>query len=296
MPHSLGARLAAAGTLALAASSFAHAQSPAQERPATLPTGLAAALIGHPNPGSDTARFVVGQAPPGFASAWLPPAPARVVGGVVRGPRDITVILAYPSTTRSEDAIASYTEFLLRSGWTDDLRGGGFMDMARLQRAIVCRDSTRIHIRPAQGASAGTFVGAHLQHGSSSTFSPCGLTQTLASPDELQFPPLWAPPGVRSFEGGGNGGLWSGNGPVGEVSTTRLTTAMSPDSIAAHYGAQLRAAGWTVGAPVTGDGISLISLETRTAIGTPWSGSLVVVSDGDSRDVELRMSRARGRR
>jgi hypothetical protein len=222
----------------------------------------------------------------------VPPAPATLVGGAAW--RDVrTLVVAYPGAGKkaARAAVDAYVAVAERAGWAPPAsRGTGLVVMYQFgawDGRILCRGNAQLLVAAAPGAASGSHVTARLASGPETM--GCGAPLPEQQFGDLPLPRLLPPAGAR-HEGGGGGA--SDNSAS---TTTRLTTAMSADELAAHYGAQLAAAGWTVGPTTPGAGVATRTVEVRDRRGALWRGALVVTELGDQREVTVQMGREDGR-
>jgi hypothetical protein len=273
----------------LALASFAIAlPARAQERPASIPTDLAIALIGPGSPSfSGAPRFSVGKAPDGFPAMLVPPAPISVVGGMWSGDGG-SIVLAVPSAPG--EAVATVERFLSDSGWrrpeVPDESRGGFQPSHTGRATYFCRGDEMLTFGPTAGAPRGTYVRVNYLGDAQNASCRIRRTQTTTWTPELPFPRLRAPAGAVS-----NGGLAGGGGDRLDAST-RLYHRTTPEEVAAHYASQLEAGQWKVGLPGVGAGVVVRSLEAADPKGQPWRGTLtaILLTPGEL-EVSIRMFR-----
>jgi hypothetical protein len=281
-------RARARATVALLASVVAAPALRAQGEPATIPTVLASALLGGIGEIAGAGpHFVVDRVPPSWPSALVPPAGARVVGGVTFGPMRMAVF-RYP---RAVDPIASFEPVAKRAGFKPfDTRSDvpGFALERRPEPAMFCGDSGSLAIVRIDSTATMRTVGVTIMRDREAAGCGTGAMETVKERGApLQIPTLHAPRGV-AVRPGSRG--WSNDSM--ELSA-QLDTTLSADAMLAHYSAQLTAAGWkALGAPARAEGMAAQQLSTRDASGTDWRGAVFVITVGDRRDVLLRMVRA----
>lgn len=279
---------------------------------ATVPLELVAALLG--STGSDQLpELRVGGLVSGIPADVVPRG-ARVLGslssrpvmtGEPRGSSTVIMIVgSFP-----EDAVAQYTSHLDRTGWTQPPgfgQRGGFAATRTSRPTSFCRDSLFVIVSATLRPSGG----AHLRLQFSPTtpqYSPCDIERRYPggrpADDEIQLPLLLPPPGARSIGSGESmGGNMSsgGDGSATRASHTTLDAPLTPSEILAHYASQLKAAGWTPGAPTSNSESGLQVLTSRDVRGRTLRAVLtaMVVPDGaapNERDVGLRVVRTRAR-
>ena len=274
----LVARAFGGALLALAA--LLPVRARAQQQPAPVPARLVAALLDLP----ESAHVVVDRVPDGFPAELRPPAPATPVGGI-SGRRTSTAIFAFPGP--EAETAKSYASLVTRAGWKLEERHPeheGFVHYVGEMATVYCRDSSRLAFRRVRGATAGSWLRVEVHPGPRD--QECGKPWR-PDPGEypLRLPRLVPPDGARTVGGS------SGSGSDGMTSSTRLVIPMGAADLAAHYAAQLSAAGWTVGAPLAGPMLATRALTTRDTKGAEWRGTLTVVELAGSRHVAIAMMR-----
>ncbi len=280
-------RAAFAASLVLLAAVPALAQ-----QPATVPTGLAVALLSvEGGLGDGRPAIYVGRAPDSLPAGVVPPAPVTVAGGVRRG-RMRTVILAY--ATPAAQSVAAYRSFLTASGWTarePERMHGGFVDVTGERLVPLCRGSDLAFASGVAGAPTGSYVSVMLMPDAYSAGCRGHAAPSHSSAiTELPIPVLRAPAGSSSRSSGTSG---SGDS---ETASVRLESSMTPDALLAHYGAQLAAAGWTVGTAVVSGTLAVLPVDATDAQGNAWRGALFVVELDGARDVSLHVTRRKADR
>jgi hypothetical protein len=101
------------------------------------------------------------------------------------------------------------------------------------------------------------------------------------------IPTLLPPPRAREYLGGMGGS----SGPDSEESTATLRTDLAPEEIAAHYAAQLGAAGWRRGDEGSGGPLAWSTWETADEGVEAWAGVFSAVRwPGFDGFYELRVS------
>lgn len=289
--------LAALAALALAATARPSSLA-AQQQPdgGPVPRELALALttpFGGPWEGENAQELLVGRAPAGLPAGVVPTGGgATVLGSLTQRwiggarARSTTVVVATPEAPDS--ALAAYTRALESAGWRrapDPMaERGGFVSVPRRWPTTLCRDSSFVMATAApRGDSAGG-AGAkggsrlHIALVTGERGSPCDArirTESIRTNDDPPFPPLRAPAGAETRGMGSNSSSSTGDdGARSREIQTLLTTPMSVGSLAAHYAAQLRAAGWTVREVTANGDVAVQVVEMRDSAGRPWRGLL----------------------
>lgn len=262
----------------------------AQERGGTVPEEFVRAMFAGYGEGVEV---VVGRLPEGIPGAALPSG-ARVLGGLTH-PRGATAVVAVPAAP--EDALAAYAAQVERAGgWRragqpqQPTPQGAFASTSMVDRMLVlCGQGGVLRPIAAPRGEGGSYLRLTLDRGPQG--SPC-RRESPARPTEeadVPFPTLQPLPG--SMTQGGGGGSSSSNGVTTERRwSAHIQASASPADIAAHYAAELRRAGWTVGAPAATPGAAALTADTRDAQGQPWRGVLTVVAKpGSAREAGFTM-------
>jgi hypothetical protein len=240
----------------------------------------------------------VGAVPAG----WPAPTPAgpgvRVLGGTMQGlgsdadpsfAGGMLVVVAPGTPGAARDA---YVGQLDAAGWRrpapDESGATGFLTNPG-ERGALAASATRcsparnmlLTIEAVPRAAGGTVLrltalGGDGFSGACAPSDPAGRVRGV-SVGELRapVPPLAVPPGLTVTEGrgGGGGGQW-------ELSAV-VRGAASPEAVVAAYAPQLRAAGWSVGAPAAGPDLAAVRLTRAARPGTDdqgaWTGLLSAV-------------------
>lgn len=254
----------------------------AQREPATIPTSLAAAVLGPISSEMGmTPHFTVGMPPAGWPSALMPGAPWKVVGGVALGPLQMTLF----DGPRSRDLVAEYTALVTRAGYREAAFGeevrGGFVSGPR--RRSYCSGSNLVSIIPRDSTATTRPLLVHFTSGSDA----CTDARIDGRHAPLEIPPLRGPAGARATNRSSG---WSSNSVEQAV---QLDGAIPAAEVLDHYTRQLVAAGWTAVAPplvVGGSGVQALSVRDKSGI--EWFGMLAVITTGEQRTVTLKMAKA----
>jgi hypothetical protein len=293
-------RAVRAAVAAIALPAVAAAQSPAADS-LTIPRELLGALLDLS--GARTPEILVGRLPDGFPAA-LADSSRAVMGGVSYGGAAATGVL---TTAAAPDAATrAVVERMQRDGWTQPSASrefGGFVTSAGMRPTPLCRDSVALfvsaHARPVGGSLVQVMR-------TSARNAMCVRDPGMRrfEPIDFPIPALTPPPGVRTVGGGNSqssssGGLTSDDERVEERTvSTLLATALSPDSVVAHYAAQLAAAGWTGGAATRAEGVAMRVLTFRDDQGRVVQGVLTATAlpGASERNVTLHVLRRARRR
>jgi hypothetical protein len=254
------------------------AQAEATQLPASLVTAL---LVGNRAGTAGSGHYYVGVLPPGFPASLSPAAPAVVVGGTTSGPQ---LVVVFADTTRR--FLASYLKGLEDSGWVQPVMEstGGFQSGGDGRYSFYCHEGSRVSAMAVPGAPFGAYVQVTYQK---IDINSCVNRRTMATRvSELVLPSLLPPTGTETSSSR------SGGGSNEQSAQTHMTaTSLPPAAIAAHYAAQLIAAGWTASSPASSEKVAAQQFDARDRDGKAWGGALVVVVVGSDRDVTLSMHR-----
>ena len=244
--------LHAAGTIAFAVVAFpalalAQIKAPLTE-PVTVPTELAAALIGAGGiNGNDEPRLLVGAIPEWVTPRIVVPTGAKVLGAAFQG---TTVLAVINIPAASDTVIAELRQQLLQHGWKslpvrNQMTAGGFMPAparppeGSLTRTTLCEGPNTISALLARRDSHSADVVYRLS--TSTGISPCNPPQMPTNMFRSPFPPLYNP--ATSTDARMTGDCSTTLlGSQGQGTTLR--TALSADSLLEHYGRQLADSGW----------------------------------------------------
>lgn len=262
----------------------------AQDRGGTVPEEFVRAMFAGYGEGVEV---VVGRLPEGIPGGALPSG-ARALGGLSH-PGGATAVVAVP--TSPEDALAAYAAQMERAaGWRragqpqQPTPQGAFASTPLVDRMVVlCGEGGVLRPSTVPRREGGSYLRLTLDRGPQG--SACRREAPARQGDEtdVPFPTLQPLPG--SMTRGGGGGSSSSNGVTTERRwTAHIEASASPADIAAHYAAELRRAGWTVGAPAATPGASALTADLRDAQGQPWRGVLTVVAKpGSAREAGFTM-------
>lgn len=268
------------------------APAAAQERADAVPRELATVLVNH-GPAPDM-EILVGRAPEDFPTGVIP-AGARVLGALVGGrPYARMLVIALPQ--REEEAAAAVAAAITGAGWTrvTDQAAGFVSHQAPHQRQGFCQGDRIIVALTGPRPEGGTHVRLGYVPESNGELTPCNPATPRTLSDTTAFsvrpdmvPTLYPPPDAEPKY---PHTMWAtGRQEVG----LRMTTALAPSALAAHYARQLEAAGWTPSAPLSDDVSATQMFRRRDPDGRELHGALVVIAVGETttRDLIFRVSR-----
>ncbi|MGH7654053.1 MAG: hypothetical protein ACREN6_05255 [Gemmatimonadaceae bacterium] len=284
------------GTIALVAFpalALAQIKAPLTE-PATVPTELAAALIGAGGiNGNDEPRLLVGAIPEWVTPRIVVPGGAKVLGAAFQGTSVLAVInIPYASET----IVTDLKQQLLQRGWKaipvrTPMAIGGFLPAPALApegpplRVTLCEGPNMMSVFLARRDSHSADVVYRLS--TPSGISVCNAPQMPTGMYRSPFPPLYNP--TRSADARMTGDCSTTMlGSQGQGTTLR--TALSADSLLEHYGRQLTDSGWTA---ARDRGVTVGRTYSKTdASGAPVELVLTVASsarDESCRDVNMQV-------
>jgi hypothetical protein len=229
------------------------------------------------------AAVAVGRAPAGW-SAPLPAVPGRqVLGGVAESSPVLGALLAVAVPGDPAAAQAAYLRQLDAGGWhpsaaldVDGVVASGFLGSAvtparTTVRCAATRDAM-LTIEATPRAAGGTLLRLYAQGGEASALA-CAPADTSGPEGQWRarlrrevrapLPALAAPAGLQVVGGGSSGSS------RGWEAAAVVRGAASASAAVSAYAPQLRAAGWTVGAPAVGDGVAAARLERAARPGSP---------------------------
>lgn len=269
---------------------------------APVPRELVAALFGGFGPRAAAPEITVGRLPGEFPPEALPDG-AVILGGLVAPRRD--AIAGAPQTAVARvplppvEALAAAERRIAGAGWRRAEAGalrGGFVPAPTARPATFCRDSVALTAWATPRPGGGSLLRLTLTSGA--RFAPCSIgagprRADLLARDWGAIPTLHAPRDAVTLGGGSTAG-----GMDAREASTRLDVALAPKALLAHYAAQLRAAGWALGAPLAAGAVAAQAAEWRDAEGRSWHALLGVVALAGTREREvvLRLVRPVGQR
>jgi hypothetical protein len=258
----------------------------AQSEPATIPAGLATALIagGSTAPATPTTHYMVGVLPPGWPPDLVIPSPALVVGGMMSGS---TLVAVFGDSARR--LLREYVGWLNRAGYQRPAPPSipGFQPS--LESPLhYCRGLAMVRPTSVPGPLRSTM---HVVYQPESP-SLCAIhpQPESSAPEVLALPRLAPPPYLRGVRSGSNS-----NSDEVYASTRLIGTTSAPAAVAEHYAAQLIAVGWTASPPVADERVAVQAFRARDESGKAWSGTLAVAKVGTNIHVSLTMQREEDR-
>jgi hypothetical protein len=258
-----------------------RARVPNLRGPELVPQELVAALLtGLVTPGPTVPEIVVGRLPDNLPFEVPRPENARVVGALA-GPSVGTLVFAV--AVRPLDAMRSYRELLRRTGWDDPGRelGSGFQPSEIIHSGPFCQGEERsITTRAAVRSDGQTLL--QVRYAKNGRYSPCDDRQreNMSSP-RGPMPTLYPPRDASILDGsvGGGRNYMEASG--------RLKTELRPAQLVAHYGAQLRADGWTPQSEASGADVVGQTWRIQDRRGQAWVGVLMAIAIPDSEDRQM---------
>lgn len=243
-------------------------------------------------PGQQLPEVVVGRLPENFPADLLLPGNTEVLGGlryvggtVMRGPQASVVAII---RSNDEAVITSMQAAWERAGWNTPRemdRQGGFLQEILPRSRFFCRDSSYVNVAVWPRRAGGRYLRIDL---STMQMTPC-QRMVMRNP-ELEsgrepFPALRAPQGAISIDASMSGSQFA------REASARLETDMTPVQLIAHYGAQLKAAGWTLRETASVPKIAMQIAEKRNSRGNVETGilSAIAVESPRLRDVLFRI-------
>lgn len=204
----------------------------------TVPRELVDAVLRQATGGTGS-QLLVGRVPDGFPERFTVSSDARTVGSITMSGTTIVVI----STNAIPDAvITAVTQQLRAAAWKAaplPLPQRGFQESEASLPHVFCAGDTVVTVRAFGRMTGGTSVVATQAMGSPRSCDPVVQPPRRPAPE---LPTLRNPPTTDVT------GSCNRRDPnmvsVSNGMATMLRTSITPDSILAHYGRQLQAAGW----------------------------------------------------
>lgn len=264
----------------------------AQQVADAIPRELAVALIDRFEMSHTPLEIVVGSIPKSFPRDAVPRENITILGGVDRewGAAVVAAVLERP-----DSAVRRVTAHLARAGWRraeEERQLGGFMPPATDRRAVYCRANATLMVWSlARRAAAGSLV--HLSVSYPESYSQCttpAQRRAIYDRESVALPTLESPPGARMLDYGSG---WSG-GRDSRGAHARLSTERGATEVAAHYATQLQRSGWSLSAPLRGNGMVIYRVQSFDTQKRPLTGVLMVVEipETSQLDITLRAARA----
>lgn len=270
----------------------------AQRQPTTIPTVVAQAMSFYSAGVFDPPNYFVKTPPPGWPTE-LVPANARVIGGgsIAAGAlfHVLTLVVSMPAGSRPQDVLGTMAA---RAGY-----GTRASSDAAAEGGFVATDGTNEHSPLCKGASnlfefspvdsvtsprvfALRYIGGEAAGQNCAAGAHSRSSMSVGGPrfGPRSLPVLVAPRGVAATEGGMSWGNNSGS------MTSVLLTSMLPDSILAHYSAQMIKAGWSAdGSALANSAVGVQKFRIADGDDT-WSAMMLVEAVGKRRDVTIRLA------
>jgi hypothetical protein len=256
---------------------------PAQRDTAMIPVSLAVALMGQTPLVGPHPRIYVGTLPDRWPTTLVPPAPTTVMGGMSSTVGAVAIF--HFDTTRAA-ATSALEQLLADAGWRRPQRPRTDGFQAAPINDLFCRDSLRLFERPADATASGSVLRVTVTKETEGGGCMPRPEREGTNTADLTLPTLLAPPGVTV-----SGSPGFGFREMLQATAQVFGTAVGVDSLRSHYVRQLVAAGWTASAPVATDHAAVQLLDAKDSKGKQWSGSLMVTTHANRREVALRMDR-----
>ena len=285
---------------AIALASFlAREACSAQRQPASIPTVVAQAMTSYIGGMFGPPRYSVRTPPPDWPKELIP-ANARVLGGGTQGSAETFRILTLVvDVTAGIKPIATIEAMAASAGYGSRLAAarssqGGFIESAGMPQdhGPLCKGKTSMFAFSIVDSVASPRIFALTYIDGAAARQNCDAvarSQIARQGGPTHFgpknmPDLIAPRGVAARASGMS---WSGSS--GSMETVMRTT-MTADSILAHYTGQLVAAGWKLDGAVLANGVLGVQKFRFVDDEEPWSAMMIIESNGNRRDITLRLT------
>ncbi|MCH7745587.1 MAG: hypothetical protein IIC84_05890 [Chloroflexi bacterium] len=272
----------AIGALSIAALACNAAAAPSTDSPIPVPSDdsdllrLVERIFSGPN-FTESSSILPGQLPPDFD---LPlPEGSEVVGSVIMTMLDgsaMQVLLDAPG--EPEAVFSSWTDALAAKGWQSRNESRGNMDGGFVSSfsgtpgyALLCSETEGGYLTVSAFPLGDGTTDLRLNLQAIAKDSPCNLEPLMRvgpSNDDIPFPSLTTPPGVKQFGNHRSSGT-SSSGLLTFTTQTDLEGTLSAVQVEAHYQGQLTEAGWTL-------------LDNNTAGPSAWSTWQFTDDDGET--------------
>lgn len=228
----------------------------------------------------------VGSLPDDFA---LPvPDDVTVIGGVVYSATQMPTQIYLQTPLSTQEVRDFYTASFTAPDWRSPSipSGGSGFVTAQVDSLSFCNDTDNSFVSIfSQPNGDQTDVTLYYQPDlpSSSQCSPQVAGQYTG---QSLIPSLVAPAGAMqsSSSGGGSSDQW--------YTGTQLTTSLTADELAAHYGDQLQTAGWTQIDQTSADPVATSIWSLSDEEGNPWTGILIIIQGSEQTNAMLQVARA----
>jgi len=242
-----------------------------QKNPATVPLELAQSLVLGPFETHVAPDIYVGELPPRMSSIPLPKG-VRVIGSIDSRAMLTAAIVMSGDEMAVREAISSS---LVRGGWrtyeepADGIRGGFVSSDGPRGLAFCSPDSTFASFGLKAGPAAGQ-TRVLLYSMPTREYSAC-----RRQPRPERRMSTFILPTLKPLPNSSTSPSGSGSSTGEAHSTAYVRSSVAPEAIAAHYSAQLIAAGWTATLKAKGDGIESDLFELKDKEGQSWNAVLI---------------------
>ena len=229
-------------------------------------------------------QLLVGQIPEGLSAEIPFPADNRVLGTLIRGPQDSTIVV--DADLPPAQVLDFYRERMKAAGWQElempgGMHRGGFMHSSITNaldaRFTFCRGSRGPSLTVIAYPRAADETKTDLRLELDATGQQCtqqAKMRRMHRPimHEL-IPPLIPPAGARQ-QGGGGG---SGGDSVYSSATLSLDNDMNIVELASHYNTQLESGGWVRSDAGNSGPFAWSTWTLHDEDNEPWYGSFIIM-------------------
>ncbi len=228
-------------------------------------------------------RILVSQTPEGLPAEISFPANSRVLGTLIRGPEDATIVVDVELSPaqvlefyRERMKVASWQELAMPEG----IHRGGFMHSSvanALERITFCRSSRgpslTVTAYPRETDETKTDLRLELDTTGKQCTQQAKMRRMHRPPTYNLIPPLLPPAGARQQGGGGS----SGGDSFHSSASLSLDKEMDITELASHYNTQLESGGWTRSDAGNSGPFGWSTWTFRDEDSAPWYASFIIM-------------------
>ena len=229
-------------------------------------------------------QILVGQTPEGLPADIPFPAHSRVLGTLIRGPQDATIVV--DADLPPAQVLEFYREHMKAGGWQESempggMHRGGFMHSSIANvfdaRITFCRSSRGPSFTVTAYPRATDETKTDLRLELDATGQQCTQQARMRRMHRPLMhdliPPLLPPTGARQESRGGSGGSDS----LYSIATLTLDKQMEIVELASHYNTQLESGGWTRSDAGNSGPFAWSIWTFRDEDGEPWYASFIIM-------------------
>jgi hypothetical protein len=222
-------------------------------------------------------RILVGRAPAWFPDDLILPADARVLGARVRDTTYAEVVVA--TAQSPEEVVRQYERTMYQREWKSESlmarMAEGFRSRQRATSAGFCKGKEAFLTLSTQ--TAGPETRLSLSYDTDLPDDHRCNAEVRSRSHKVPVPTLETPGDAIAVEMAG----WAGSGKGVQLHATAESGLSAPE-LAARYGPQLRAQGWTLEEKQTSGGLAAWSWRLTDESGDRWHGLFMAIPLPDS--------------